>query len=89
MQNRARTATLTAGDGQEKEQNDARWREAASLRAQFRGWVVIWLAAENCFRAYPRSSTARRATGLTAPNSADMAELIKQTDASRIRKTRT
>jgi hypothetical protein len=80
---------LTADPGQEKEQNDERWREAASLRAQFRGWVVIWLAAENCFRAYPRSSTARRAIGLTAPSSADMAELIKHADASRTRKTRT
>ena len=80
---------MTADPGQEKEQNDERWREAASLRAQFRGWVVIWLAAENCFRAYPRSSTARRATGLTAPSSADMAELIKHADVSRTPKTRT
>ena len=72
---------MTADSGQEKEENDARWREAAALRARFRGWVVVWLAPETCFRAYRRSSNSRRIGGLTAPNSAGMAELIKQADA--------
>lgn len=80
---------MTAGSGQEKEENDARWREAASLRARFRSWVVVWLAPESCFRAYRRSSNARRVGGLTAPSSADMAELIKQADASRTREKTT
>ena len=73
---------MTAGSGQEKEENDARWREAAALRARFRGWVVVWLAPECCFRAYRRSSNARRVGGLAAPSSAGMAELIEQADAS-------
>ena len=71
-----------ASSGQEKEENDARWREAAALRARFRGWVVVWMAPETCFRAYERNSNSRRIGGLTAPNSAGMAELIKQADAS-------
>jgi hypothetical protein len=73
---------LTAGSGREKEENDARWREAAALRVRFRGWVVAWLAPESCFRAYRRSSNARRVGGLTASSSAGMAELIEQADAS-------
>jgi hypothetical protein len=73
---------LTAGSGREKEENDVRWREAAALRVRFRGWVVVWMAPETCFRACRRSSNARRIGGLMAPSSAGMAELIKQADAS-------
>lgn len=73
---------MTVISGQEKEENDARWREAAALRARFRGWVVVWMAPENCFRAYQRNSNSRRIGGLTAPNSAGMAELLKEADTS-------
>jgi hypothetical protein len=77
-----------ASSGQEKEENDARWREAAALRARFRGWVVVWMAPETSFRAYQRNSNSRRIGGLTAPNSAGLAELIKQADASSDRRDR-
>jgi hypothetical protein len=79
---------LTAGSGQEKEENDARWREAAALRVRFRSWVVVWLAPESCFRAYRRSSNARRVGDLTAPSSVGMADLINQADANPVGRDR-
>jgi hypothetical protein len=59
---------------------DACWREAARLRSQFRGWIVIVLAAERCFRAYRRLPGARRDTALSAATSAEMADLIGQAE---------
>jgi hypothetical protein len=38
---------------QQQRDEDACWQQAARLRAEHRGWVVIWLAAGNCFKAYP------------------------------------
>jgi hypothetical protein len=58
----------------------ARWREAARLRAEHRRWIVIWLAPENCFRAYARLPGARRDTAISAATSAQMAELIGQAE---------
>jgi hypothetical protein len=59
---------------------DACWREAARLRSQFRGWIVIWLARENCYRAYRRMPGARRDTALSAATSGEMAGLIGQAE---------
>jgi len=58
----------------------ARWREAARLRAEHRGWIVIWLAPEHCFRAYRRLPGARRDTAISADTSAQMADLIGQAE---------
>jgi hypothetical protein len=55
-----------------------RWREAARLRAEHRGWIVIWLAPEKCYRAYRRLPGARRDTALSAATPAEMADLIGQ-----------
>ena len=55
-----------------------RWQEAAQLRAQFRGWIVIWLASEGEFRAYRRLPRAHRDTVLRAPTVQDMAARIEQ-----------
>lgn len=63
----------TDGDAQ-------RWQQAARLRAEHRGWIVIWLASGNCFRAYRRLPGARRDTALSAATRAEMADLIGQAE---------
>jgi hypothetical protein len=65
-----------------------RWREAARLRAEHRGWIVIWLAPENCFRAYRRLPGARRDTALCAATPAEMAALIAQAEQATARPAR-
>jgi hypothetical protein len=57
-----------------------RWQQAAQLRAEHKGWIVVWLAPENCFRAYRRLPGSRRDTALSAATSADMAALIAQAE---------
>ena len=57
-----------------------RWQQAAHLRAEHKGWIVIWLAPENCFKAYRRMPGARRDTALSAATSAEMADLIGQAE---------
>jgi hypothetical protein len=56
------------------------WREAARLRSQFRGWIVIWLARESCYRAYRRMPGARRDTALSAATPEDMAGQIRRAE---------
>jgi hypothetical protein len=60
--------------------DDAQWREAARLRAERRGWIVVWLAPEKCFRAYRRLPGARRDTALSAATAAEMDVLIGQAE---------
>ncbi len=68
---------MTAGpDRQAQQKDDACWREAARLRSQFRGWIVIWLASADCFKAYKRLAGARRDTALSAATAGEMADLI-------------
>jgi hypothetical protein len=59
---------------------DARWRQAAQLRADRRGWIIVWLAPENCFRAYRRLPGARRDTALSAATADEMDALIGQAE---------
>ena len=76
-----RAAPVTAGPGsQAGQEQDACWREAARLRAEHRAWVIIWLAAGNCFKAYRRLPGARRDTALSAATAAEMATLITQAE---------
>jgi hypothetical protein len=70
---------VTAGSP-ERPGDDARWREAARLRAERRGWIVVWLAPENCFRAYRRLPGARRDTALSAATADEMDALIGQAE---------
>jgi hypothetical protein len=67
-------------DSPAQQQEEVCWREAARLRSQFRGWIVIWLARENCYRAYRRLPGARRDTTLSAATSGQMADLIGQAE---------
>jgi len=72
----ARGGVAGGGDGGD----GARWREAAQLRAEHRGWIIVWLAPENCFRAYRRLPGARRDTALSAATADQMAVLIGQAE---------
>jgi hypothetical protein len=63
-----------------REKQDNCWREAARLRREHRGWIIVWLAAENCYRAYRRLPGARRDTAISAPTPAEMAALIGQAE---------
>jgi hypothetical protein len=60
--------------------DDQRWREAAQLRAEHRGWIIIWLASGNCFKAYRRLPGARRDTALSAATRGQIAALIAQAE---------
>jgi hypothetical protein len=64
------------------------WREAARLRREHRAWIVIWLARDNCYRAYRRTAGACRDTALSAPTARDMAKQIRQADKTTARRAR-
>jgi hypothetical protein len=64
------------------------WREAARLRSQFRGWIVIWLARESCYRAYRRMPGARRDTALSAATADGMSEQIRRAEKAAARPAR-
>jgi hypothetical protein len=70
---------VTAGSGG-RDKDDGCWREAARLRKEHRGWIVVWLAAEGCYRACRRLPGARRDTALSAATAAEMATLISQAE---------
>jgi hypothetical protein len=79
---------VTPGSQAQQDQ-DACWREAARLRTEHRGWIIIWLAPENCYRAYRRLPGARRDTDLSAATSAEMTALIGQAEqAAAVRSAR-
>ena len=71
---------MTPSPSSPQQQDDACWREAARLRREHRGWVVVWLAAEDRFRAYRRLPGARRDTALSAGTAAQMANLIERAE---------
>ena len=70
---------MTAATGSPA-QDDGCWREAARLRREHKGWVVVWLAPLNCYRAYRRLPGARRDTALSAATAEEMAGLITQAE---------
>lgn len=72
----------------DRQDDDACWREAARLRREHRGWIVLWLAAENCYRAYRRLPGARRDTALSTGTPAEMAAQIGQAEQAATRCSR-
>jgi uncharacterized protein YjlB len=54
----------------------ARWREAALVRGEHPGWVVIWLARVRRYHAYHRFTGAQRDTVLIAATSGELAAKI-------------
>jgi predicted ATPase len=52
------------------------WEEAAQMRREHRGWIIIWLASDSQFRAYRRLPGTRRDTTLSAATASDLATQI-------------
>jgi hypothetical protein len=63
-----------------RQNDDTCWQEAARLRREHRSWIVIWLAPENCYRAYRRLPGARRDTALSAATPAEMSAQIGEAE---------
>jgi hypothetical protein len=57
----------------------ARWREAVRLRGEHPGWIVLWLAYLQQYRAYPLVQDRHR-TIMTAAVPEDLATLIRQAE---------
>jgi len=72
--------TAPAAPGTAADEDASRWEQAARLRAERRGWVVIWLASEARFRAYRRLHGARHDTALSAATAGEMAAQITQAE---------
>jgi hypothetical protein len=85
---------LTAGPGSVDQPLDVTsadaecWREAARLRREHRGWIVIWLARESCFKAYRRMPGARRDTVLSAATADGMTAQIRRAEKAAARPAR-
>jgi hypothetical protein len=62
------------------EVDQLRWEEAAQLRGEHRGWIIIWLSAHSQFRAYRRLPGTRRDTVLSAATGRDLAAQISQAE---------
>ena len=56
------------------------WGQAAGLRQQFPGWIVIWLTRDRQFHAYRRMPGARRDTAVTSRSADEMAAKIMQAE---------
>ncbi len=72
-------APPVTGSGPARDDDADRWREAARLRRDYLGWVVIWLARIGQFRAYPLVQ-ARHGAALTATTPGDLAAQISQAE---------
>ena len=57
-----------------------RWREAARLRREHAGWVIIWIGPAGEFRAYRRLPGARRDTALAAATPEGLADQISHAE---------
>jgi hypothetical protein len=64
------------------------WREATRLRREHRGWIVIWLSLEGCYKAYKRMPGARRDTALSAATADGMTAQIRRAEKATARPTR-
>lgn len=71
---------IMPGGPSSDKQDAQRWEEAAQLRREHRGWIVVWLASDSQFRAYRRLPGSRRDTALSAPAASDLAALIIQAE---------
>ncbi len=69
-----------ASESGETGDSAACWQEAARLRRENSGWVVIWLDREGCYRAYRRLPGARNDTALSAATAADMEAQIRRAE---------
>ena len=63
------------------------WREAARLRREHPGWIVLWLSRIGQYRAY-KLTRGRRETTLTADTPAALAEQIRRAEQAAARHTK-
>jgi hypothetical protein len=80
--------TAPAAPGTAADEDASRWEQAARLRAECRGWVVIWLSSEVRFRAYRRLHGARHDTALSAATAGEMAAQITQAEQAVSRRSK-
>jgi hypothetical protein len=80
--------TAPAAPGTVADEDASRWEQAARLRAERRGWVVIWLASEARFRAYRRLHGARHDTALSAVTAGEMAAQITRAEQAACRRAK-
>jgi len=73
--------TPDAAPGREPDvdEDQQQW-EAARLRREHPGWIIIWLSAHRQFRAYRRLPGTRRDTALSAATGGDLAAQISQAE---------
>lgn len=64
------------------EEDLERWEEAAQMRREHRGWIIIWLAPSREFRAYRRLPGTRQDTALHAVTASDLAAQILSAEHS-------
>jgi hypothetical protein len=65
----------------------ARWREAARVRGEHPGWIVLWLACLGQYRAYPLVQDRHRAI-VTAADPGDLAAMIARAEQASPRRPR-
>lgn len=75
----------TAGNQPAANDEAEHWREAARLRDEHPGWVVVWLARNRRYKAYKRMPGARRDTALTATTAARLATEIRNAERAAVR----
>jgi hypothetical protein len=61
------------------DEDAGRWQQAAQLRVEHPGWIVLWLAYLGQYRAYPLVQDRHR-TIVTAAAPGDLAALIRQAE---------
>lgn len=71
-------ATHTA-DASSADDTD-RWREAARLRGEHPGWVIIWLTPAGEFRAYRRLPGTRNDTTVASPTASGLGAAMNQAE---------
>jgi len=69
-----------APSGQPAKDDAGRWQEAARLRREHPGWIVLWLAGIGQYKTYRRLPGARHDTALTAATASDLAAQITQAE---------
>lgn len=85
MSDQADTAGLTGNCSAEDspaasgDADAACWRQAAQIRQDRPRWVVIWVARESLYRAYPKFGT-RHAAAVSAESPDDLIAAMDQVE---------
>jgi hypothetical protein len=69
-------SNLVPHEGERDPQDAACYRDAARIRQERDGWVVIWVPHKGCYKAYPKFRAPRG----TVASAAQPTELLAQMD---------